>query len=31
MNKLQAKRIARLHVYSGPEHHHQAQKLTPVK
>ena len=30
-NKLQARRIARLHVYVGPEHKHQAQKLTPVK
>jgi large subunit ribosomal protein L13 len=30
-NKLQAKRIRRLHVYTGPEHEHQAQKLTPLK
>jgi large subunit ribosomal protein L13 len=30
-NKLQAKRMARLHIHVGPEHTHQAQKLTPVK
>ncbi|MGQ9677783.1 MAG: 50S ribosomal protein L13 [bacterium] len=30
-NRLQAKRIRRLHIYPGPEHHHQAQNLIPVK
>jgi len=30
-NKLQAKRIVRLHVYAGPAHQHQAQKLTAVE
>jgi large subunit ribosomal protein L13 len=30
-NRLQARRIRRLHVYTGPEHEHQAQKLIPVK
>jgi len=30
-NRLQAKRMARLHIYAGPEHSHQAQKLSPVK
>lgn len=29
-NRLQAKRIRRLHIYVGPEHKHQAQKLVPV-
>jgi large subunit ribosomal protein L13 len=30
-NRLQAKRIKRLHVYVGPEHDHKAQKLVAVK
>lgn len=29
-NRLQAKRIRRLHVYTGAEHPHQAQKLVTV-
>ncbi|MCR4422964.1 MAG: 50S ribosomal protein L13 [candidate division WOR-3 bacterium] len=29
-NRLQAKRIRRLHIYVGAEHPHQAQKLIPV-
>ncbi len=29
-NRLQAKRIRRLHIYVGTEHPHQAQKLIPV-
>jgi large subunit ribosomal protein L13 len=30
-NRLQAKRMARLHIYAGPKHEHQAQKLTQMK
>ncbi len=30
-NRLQAKRIRRLHIYVGAEHKHQAQKLIPVE
>lgn len=30
-NRLQAKRIRRLHIYLGPNHPHQAQNLIPVK
>ncbi len=30
-NRLQAKRIRRLHIYVGPEHKHQAQNLIPVE
>lgn len=30
-NRLQARRIRRLHIYVGPEHKHQAQKLVPVE
>ncbi|MEO0080184.1 MAG: 50S ribosomal protein L13 [candidate division WOR-3 bacterium] len=29
-NRLQARRIRRLHVYPGPEHRHQAQNPKPV-
>ncbi|MBM3314064.1 50S ribosomal protein L13 [candidate division WOR-3 bacterium] len=29
-NRLQAKRMARLHIYSGPQHRHQAQQLISV-
>lgn len=30
-NRLQARRIRRLHVYVGPNHRHQAQRPSPVK
>lgn len=29
-NRLQAKRIRRLHIYVGPEHSHQAQNPKPI-
>ncbi|MGQ9708535.1 MAG: 50S ribosomal protein L13 [bacterium] len=29
-NRLQAKRIRRLHIYPGTEHRHQAQRLIPI-
>ena len=30
-NKLQARRIARLRIYAGPEHPHQAQRPIPLE
>jgi large subunit ribosomal protein L13 len=30
-NKLQARRMVRLHIHAGPAHNHQAQKLTVIK
>jgi large subunit ribosomal protein L13 len=30
-NRLQDRRLRRLHVYAGTEHRHQAQKLTTLK
>ncbi len=30
-NRLQARRIRRLHIYLGSDHKHQAQKLVPVE
>lgn len=30
-NRLQARRMHRLHIYAGPEHSHQAQNPVPIK
>jgi large subunit ribosomal protein L13 len=30
-NRLQAKRMARLHVYAGPSHDHKAQNPSPLR